>query len=179
MFQPHEFIQMAGRAGRRGFDTSGHVVVLHDPAIPRGEVSKLSHGTARPMKSSLAMTPQFAMQSIQRSVDIESVIKSSFDSFTTAIDDVNSFARGKAYRVQTIAWQTALAHPSIWPYLKDCYCRLENGVYGRIKEARPAYRVNGNDGESYTSGITEILDAPFKKMKLKSFGFIQSKKYIK
>ncbi|AGE49582.1 helicase [Acanthocystis turfacea Chlorella virus Can0610SP] len=167
MFQPHEFIQMAGRAGRRGFDTNGHVVVLHDPTIPRGEVSKLSHGTARPMKSSLAMTPQFAMQSIQRSVDIENVIKSSFDSFTTAVDDAKSFTAAKAYQAQTIAWRTALAHPSIWPYLKGCKCLLENGMHGTITEARPAYRVLGDDGEVYTSGITEIINAPFKKMKLK------------
>ncbi|AGE56730.1 helicase [Acanthocystis turfacea Chlorella virus NE-JV-2] len=167
MFQPHEFIQMAGRAGRRGFDTNGHVVVLHDPTIPRGEVSKLSHGTARPMKSSLAMTPQFAMQSIQRSVDIENVIKSSFDSFTTAVDDAKSFTAAKAYQAQTIAWRTALAHPSIWPYLKGCKCLLENGMRGTITEARQAYRVLGDDGEVYTSGITEIVNAPFKKMKLK------------
>ncbi|AGE57061.1 helicase [Acanthocystis turfacea Chlorella virus NE-JV-3] len=167
MFQPHEFIQMAGRAGRRGFDTNGHVVVLHDPTIPRGEVSKLSHGTARPMKSSLAMTPQFAMQSIQRSVDIENVIKSSFDSFTTAVDDAKSFTAAKAYQAQTIAWRTALAHPSIWPYLKGCKCLLENGMHGTITEARPAYRVLGDDGKVYTSGITEIINAPFKKMKLK------------
>ncbi|AGE57760.1 helicase [Acanthocystis turfacea Chlorella virus NTS-1] len=167
MFQPHEFIQMAGRAGRRGFDTNGHVVVLHDPTIPRGEVSKLSHGTARPMKSSLTMTPQFAMQSIQRSVDIENVIKSSFDSFTTAVDDAKSFTAAKAYQAQTIAWRTALAHPSIWPYLKGCKCLLENGMHGTITEARPAYRVLGDDGEVYTSGITEIINAPFKKMKLK------------
>lgn len=167
MFQPHEFIQMAGRAGRRGFDTHGHVVVLHDPTIPRGEVSKLSHGTARPMKSSLAMTPQFAMQSIQRSVDIESVIKSSFDSFTTSIGDEKTFAEAKAYHAQTVAWQIALAHPSIWPSLKGCKCILENGVHGTITEARPAYRVLGDDGEVYTTGITEIVNAPFKKMKLK------------
>ncbi|AGE59510.1 helicase [Acanthocystis turfacea Chlorella virus OR0704.3] len=167
MFQPHEFIQMAGRAGRRGFDINGHVVVLHDPTIPRGEVSKLSHGTARPMKSSLAMTPQFAMQSIQRSVDIENVIKSSFDSFTTAVVNAKSFTAAKAYQAQTIAWRTALAHPSIWPYLKGCKCLLENGMHGTITEARPAYRVLGDDGEVYTSGITEIINAPFKKMKLK------------
>jgi superfamily II RNA helicase len=167
MFQPHEFIQMAGRAGRRGFDTSGHVIVLHDPTIPRGEVAKLTRGTARPLKSSLAMTPQFVMQSIQRSIDIEGVIKSSFDAFTTATGDAESFVAAKAYEAQTAAWRTALAHPSIWPYLKNCKCLLENGVRGSITEARPAYRVHGEDGEVYTSGITEILDAPFKKMKLR------------
>ncbi|AGE53627.1 helicase [Acanthocystis turfacea Chlorella virus GM0701.1] len=167
MFQPHEFIQMAGRAGRRGFDTNGHVVVLHDPTIPRGEVSKLANGSARPMKSSLKMTPQLAMQNIQRSVDVKSVIKTSFESFTTSIGDVETFSVAKAYQAQTSAWQTALAHPGIWQYLKGCKCVMENGVHGTITEARPAYRVLGDDGETYTSGIVEVVNAPFKKMKLR------------
>ncbi|AGE49257.1 helicase [Acanthocystis turfacea Chlorella virus Br0604L] len=167
IFQPHEFIQMAGRAGRRGFDTHGHVVVLHNPTIPRGEVSKLANGTARPIKSSLKMTPQLVMQSIQRSIVIESVIKSSFESFTTEVGNAKTFATMKAYQAQTMAWRTALAHPQIWQYLRGCKCVLENGVHGTIVEARPAYRVIGDDGEVYTTGITEIIDAPFKKMKLR------------
>jgi hypothetical protein len=107
------------------------------------------------------------MQSIQRSVDIENVIKSSFDSFTTVIDDMKSFSAAKTYQAQTAAWRTALAHPNIWLYLQKKKCILENGVHGIITEARPAYRVLGDDGEVYTTGIVEIIDAPFNKMKLK------------
>jgi hypothetical protein len=52
-------------------------------------------------------------------------------------------------------------------YLKGCKCVLENGVRGTVTESRPAYRVLGDDGDTYTSGIVEIIDAPFKKMKLR------------
>jgi superfamily II RNA helicase len=39
---PSEFTQMAGRAGRRGMDRTGHVVVVDDPFRPAAEAAQLA-----------------------------------------------------------------------------------------------------------------------------------------
>lgn len=54
-----EFLQMSGRAGRRGMDTVGHVVVVHHPMERVEEAAKLARAEADPLLS--RFTPSYGM----------------------------------------------------------------------------------------------------------------------
>jgi ATP-dependent RNA helicase HelY len=52
---PNEFQQMAGRAGRRGMDAFGHVVVPYSPWITFREMLEVATGPLEPVRSSFAV----------------------------------------------------------------------------------------------------------------------------
>ncbi len=54
-----EFLQMSGRAGRRGMDEVGHVVVLHNSFEPVDDAARLATAPADPLAS--RFTPSYGM----------------------------------------------------------------------------------------------------------------------
>lgn len=52
---PNEFQQMAGRAGRRGMDLFGHVVMPYSPMIPFREMLAVATGDLHPVQSAFAI----------------------------------------------------------------------------------------------------------------------------
>jgi ATP-dependent RNA helicase HelY len=52
---PNEFQQMAGRAGRRGMDAFGHVVIPYSPWIPFREMLEVATGPLLPVQSAFAI----------------------------------------------------------------------------------------------------------------------------
>ncbi len=52
---PNEFQQMAGRAGRRGMDRFGHVVVPFSPFVPFREMLEIATGPLLPIRSAFAI----------------------------------------------------------------------------------------------------------------------------
>lgn len=59
MLSPSEFLQIAGRAGRRGMDTEGHVITVQTPFEGANEASYLALAEAEPLKS--WFTPSYGM----------------------------------------------------------------------------------------------------------------------
>ncbi|HEV2528998.1 MAG TPA: DEAD/DEAH box helicase [Thermomicrobiales bacterium] len=55
MLIPNEFQQMAGRAGRRGMDRFGHVVVPFSPFVPFKEMLEIATGPLLPVRSAFAI----------------------------------------------------------------------------------------------------------------------------
>jgi ATP-dependent RNA helicase HelY len=52
---PNEFQQMAGRAGRRGIDPQGHVVIPYSPWVTFHEALNIATGPLRPVESAFTM----------------------------------------------------------------------------------------------------------------------------
>ena len=52
---PNEFQQMAGRAGRRGMDVFGHVVIPYSSVIPFKEAMEVATGDLHPVQSAFAI----------------------------------------------------------------------------------------------------------------------------
>ncbi|MEB3311905.1 MAG: DEAD/DEAH box helicase [Snowella sp.] len=59
MLSPSEFLQIAGRAGRRGMDTVGHVVTVQSPFEGAKEAAYLATAEAEPLRS--WFTPTYGM----------------------------------------------------------------------------------------------------------------------
>jgi len=55
LLTPNEFQQMAGRAGRRGMDERGNVVVPYSPWIPFREVLEVATGELEPVRSAFTI----------------------------------------------------------------------------------------------------------------------------
>ena len=52
---PNEFQQMAGRAGRRGIDEQGHVVIPYSPFVTFHEALNIATGPLHPVESAFTM----------------------------------------------------------------------------------------------------------------------------
>jgi len=52
---PNEFQQMSGRAGRRGIDEQGHVVIPYSPMVTFHEALNIATGPLRPVESAFTM----------------------------------------------------------------------------------------------------------------------------
>jgi superfamily II RNA helicase len=81
-----EFLQMSGRAGRRGMDTTGYVIVVHSPFESAQESARLASSPANPLVSQFTPTYGMVLNLLQQhSLDeAEFLIRKSFGQYTAA-----------------------------------------------------------------------------------------------
>jgi superfamily II RNA helicase len=170
MFKESEFVQMAGRAGRRGFDTEGSVFVLYDPTVPKNMMAKLVVGKPEALRSSLKMSAGFVLRCMQRNIDVEDVIKGTFDSFVVFKPTDTELAQSRLFETKRVLWRKLLSRVDIWKFVKvSMKCFMIDGNIGVIKEVATngAYKVVLGDGSIASSGVVEI-DMKL-NMKIKDF----------
>jgi superfamily II RNA helicase len=83
LLTPSEFTQMAGRAGRRGMDVRGHVVVVGDPFRRPEEAARLAASPPDPLLSHFAPTYGMALALLGRHslAEAERLLRDSFGQF--------------------------------------------------------------------------------------------------
>jgi ATP-dependent RNA helicase HelY len=83
LLTPGEYTQLTGRAGRRGIDTRGAAVVLHQPFIPFERITALASTRAYPLLSSFRPSYNMAVNLVANYVraDAERLLASSFAQF--------------------------------------------------------------------------------------------------
>ena len=111
---PGEYTQLAGRAGRRGIDDIGYVVVLWDPFVPFDQVAGLASRRTYALTSSFRPTYNMAANLVQRYPPDEArhLLNLSFAQFH-ADRDVVAVERELEVRKDQLARATAAAeHPA-------------------------------------------------------------------
>lgn len=80
-----EFLQMSGRAGRRGMDELGHVVVLHNTFENVDDAAKLATSPADPLASQFTPSYSMVLNLLERHTieDAKDLIERSFGQFLT------------------------------------------------------------------------------------------------
>jgi superfamily II RNA helicase len=98
-----EFLQMSGRAGRRGMDEVGHVVVLHNPFESVDEAAKLATSGADPLSSRFTPSYGMVLNLLERHAidDARDLIERSFGQFLINQQLEPAYA-------QKMAWETEL-----------------------------------------------------------------------
>ena len=79
-----EFNQMAGRAGRRGIDTYGNAILVHNLVAANEEIKAIFDGEAEPLESQFRLSYNSICNLLQgrELKDIVSLLKSSYKEFT-------------------------------------------------------------------------------------------------
>ncbi|XP_017891371.1 helicase SKI2W [Ceratina calcarata] len=88
ILHPTEYIQMAGRAGRRGHDTAGMVVVMCRTAVPHfNELKNMMCGQAQNLESKFKVTYSMVLnlRRLNESVTVEAMMRRSFKESPVAI----------------------------------------------------------------------------------------------
>ena len=144
---PGEYTQLAGRAGRRGIDEVGYVVVLWDPFVPFEQVAGLASRRTYALTSSFHPTYNMAANLVQRYPPQQArhLLNLSFAQFHADRDVVAVERELELRRTQVAEAQAAAVHPAgdVHEYRKllaelDAARRVAHGRSdGRFDTLRP------------------------------------------
>lgn len=158
-----EFLQMSGRAGRRGMDEIGHVVVLHHPFEQVEDAAKLAVAPPDPLTSRFTPTYGMVLNLLQRHTldEARDLIERSFGQYT-----INKEL--EPWFLQKMVWEQELER------LANPLCPGERGDLPLYRKRLEAHRVKekqykqmerGFKGRDTEDGATEALTAVHDEMK--------------
>lgn len=107
---PAEYIQMAGRAGRRGLDTTGTVIILSKTFVPdAGDLKTMMLGKAAKLESQFRLTYSMILNLMRvESLTVEDVMKRSFleaGSRQLNVDETKRKLKAVRNKVGELEWE--------------------------------------------------------------------------
>lgn len=137
---PAEYIQMAGRAGRRGLDTTGTVIILCKTFVPdSGELKAMMLGKAAKLESQFRLTYSMILNLLRvESLTVEDVMKRSFleaGSRKLNVDDTKRRLKTIRDKVGELEWEHEERDPrliSFYRRAKECIA-LQDSLVPFIK----------------------------------------------
>jgi superfamily II RNA helicase len=157
-----EFLQMSGRAGRRGMDDLGHVVVLNHPFEKLSDTTRLATSPPDPLSSRFTPSYGMVLNLLQRHTKEETkeLIERSFGQFLVnqEIDP---------WYLQKISWQKEidkLSKPLCPGEIGDLplYKKYREIVHSKEKQAR--FIERGLVKKEQRPGLAEIQDETLTKL---------------
>jgi len=95
---PSEYIQMAGRSGRRGKDTVGHVIyfqITNKPMIILSEFAEMVSGKHASIKSKFEIDPNFILKCIDNDINIKEELEK-----TMLFNEISNQKKGITYEIE-------------------------------------------------------------------------------
>lgn len=125
---PAEYIQMAGRAGRRGLDTTGTVIILCKTNVPDStDLKQMMLGKAALLESQFRLTYSMILNLLRvETLSVEDVMKRSFleaGSRKTNIDETKKKLMAVREKVGLLEWEAEERDPKLLRFYrqaKDC-----------------------------------------------------------
>jgi ATP-dependent RNA helicase HelY len=122
ILQPGDYTQLTGRAGRRGIDTRGTAVVLHQRDIPFDRVAAIAAQGSHPLRSSFQPTYNMAVNLIANYDEARALglLNASFAQFRSESRRAALDARADARRQEIEAFRAAARcdRGDLWAYLE-------------------------------------------------------------
>ena len=136
----NEFMQMAGRAGRRGFDTLGTVVVVQSPFDGAAEAAELALGEPEALASRFSVTYGMALNLLRHRTmgQVQTVMAASFGNYLRRLAGE---ARGA--RLARAQDELQLLRSNMSPKMREAERAMQVMVKirGRLTEERRALRA--------------------------------------
>jgi len=153
-----EFLQMSGRAGRRGMDEVGHVVVLHHPFESVEDAARLAVAEPDPLSSRFTPSYGMVLNLLERHnlEEARDLIERSFGQFM-----INQ--QLEPLYEQKLAWETELErlqHPLCPDQIGDLplYAKRLEAIKTRHKQLKVMERsLKNGEGKSELQGVHEDI----------------------
>ncbi len=158
LLTPGQYTQLTGRAGRRGIDTIGHAVVLHQRNVEFRLVAGLVGTRSYPLHSSFRPSYNMAVNLLRRHdlPSAERVLRASFAQFETDDEIARDAARLAAIESATPAH---IADPVCDLGVWSEYWRLVRELTEQERSARRSRRERAATDRAVIAGLREQLHA--------------------
>ncbi|HEY9876248.1 MAG TPA: RNA helicase [Candidatus Obscuribacterales bacterium] len=143
LLKPSEFLQMAGRAGRRGMDTTGYVVTVQTPFEGAKEAAYLATAGADPLVSQFTPTYGMVLNLLQTHAleEARELIERSFAQYIATL-----YLKPQQQAIADLSHELAQVEAWLAPAnigLLENYEKLQ----GRLKEERRILKILQNQAE--------------------------------
>jgi ATP-dependent RNA helicase HelY len=122
VLQPGDYTQLTGRAGRRGIDTAGTAVVLHQRDIPFDRVAAIAAQGSHPLQSSFQPTYNMAVNLVANYEESEAIalLNASFAQFRSASRRraLEERAEERQHEIEEFRTAAECDRGDLWAYLE-------------------------------------------------------------